>query len=52
MQGAGPQRDWHLAQVNLVRLAATRGDRRMQPFFGVPDPAIEHKPGSWCVGNA
>ncbi len=29
--------DWHLAQVNVGRLAAPKGDRRVAPFFAALD---------------
>jgi hypothetical protein len=29
--------DWHLAQVNIGRLVASRGDPRVQPFFDALD---------------
>ena len=31
------QRGWHLAQVNIGRLVAPRGDPRVQPFFDALD---------------
>ena len=30
-------RDWHLAQINIGRLVAPQGDRRVQPFFDALD---------------
>jgi hypothetical protein len=29
--------DWHLAQINIARLAAPEGDPRVQPFFDALD---------------
>ena len=30
-------RDWHLAQINIGKLTAPRGDPRLQPFFDALD---------------
>lgn len=30
-------RDWHLAQINIGRLVAPKGDQRVQPFFDALD---------------
>ena len=31
------EQDWHLAQINIGRLVAAKGDPRVQPFFDALD---------------
>jgi hypothetical protein len=53
--------DWHLAQTNIGRLGAPRGDLRGVPFgegldriahSDLPGLPLEMEPDPRCVGNA
>lgn len=37
MTGRPMEQDWHLAQINIGRLVAPKGDPRVQPFFDALD---------------
>jgi len=37
MSGPAPKSGWHLAQINVARLVAPRGDTRVAPFFDALD---------------